>query len=59
MKTIHIEFDCCVTDRTAQELMDAQNICLEDNVAAALDITDDCECVYNIKITKFEEVDSK
>lgn len=49
MKTIHIEVDCYVTDRTAQELMDAPTICLEDNIAAALDITDECEYVHNGK----------
>lgn len=45
MKTIHIEVDCYVTDRTAQELMDAQDICLEDNIADALDITGKGACV--------------
>lgn len=54
MKTIHIEVDCYVTDRTAQELTDAPDICLEDNIAEALDIKDECEYVYNLKITKSE-----
>lgn len=58
MKTIHIEVDCYVTDRTAQELMDAPDICLEDNIADALDITDECEYVHNIKITKLEGGDN-
>jgi hypothetical protein len=58
MKTIHIEVDCHVTDRTAQELMDAPDICLEDNIADALDITDECEYVHIIKITKLEGGDN-
>lgn len=55
MKKIHIEVDCDVTDRTAQELFEAPDICLEDYIADALDIKDECEYVYNLKITKIEE----
>ena len=54
MKKIHIEVDCDVTDRTAQELFEAPDICLEDNIGEALNIKDECEYVYNLKITKSE-----
>lgn len=50
MKKLHIEFDCIVTDKSAKELSDAPDICLCDNIAEALEITDECECVTNLKI---------
>lgn len=53
MKRLHIEFDCYVTDKNARELLNTvPNICLEDNIACALEITDECEYVENLKITE-------
>lgn len=51
MKKLHIEFDLIVTDKTAEELMDAPDICLTDNILEALDATDECESIENFKIT--------
>lgn len=51
MKKLHIEFDLIVTDKTANELMDAPEICLTDNILEALEATDGCEYIENFKIT--------
>lgn len=51
MKKLHIEFDLIVTDKTANELMDAPELCLIDNILEALEATDECEYIENFKIT--------
>ena len=55
MKRIRIIFDCIVTDKTAQELMDAPEICLQDNIMDALEIYDTCECALDLRIEEVEE----
>lgn len=51
MKKLHIEFDLIVTDKTAEELTNAPEICLTDNILDALEATDECEYIENFKIT--------
>ena len=51
MKKLHFEFDCIVTDKSYNEIMNAYEGCLEDNIAEALEITDECEYVENLVIT--------
>lgn len=55
MKKIHMEFDLIVTDKSAQELFDASEICMQDNIMEALDVYDECECIENFKMYKVED----
>jgi hypothetical protein len=55
MKRIKIAFDCIVTDKTAQELMDAPEICVQDNIMDALEINDTCECALDLRIEEIWE----
>lgn len=50
MKTLHVEFDCIVTDADADGLLNAPECWLKDNIMEALEITDDCEDIVNFKI---------
>lgn len=52
MKKLHIEFDLIVTDKTAEELTNAYEVCLTDNILQALEATDECEYIENFKITE-------
>lgn len=52
MKKLHVEFDLIVTDKTAEELAAAFDICLTDNILEALEATDECEYIENFKITE-------
>lgn len=52
MKKLHIEFDLIVTDKTAEELTDAPEICLTDNILDSLDATDECEYIENFRINR-------
>lgn len=50
-----MEFDLIVTNKSAKELFDASEICLQDNIMEALDIYDECEHIENFKMDKVEE----
>ncbi len=55
MKKIHMEFDLIVTDKSAKELFDASEICLQDNIMESLDIYDEYEGIHNFKMYKMED----
>ena len=55
MKTLHVEFDLVVTDRDCDDILNASEISLQDNIMEALDVYDDCEDMMNFKISKIEE----
>ncbi len=58
MKRLHFEFDAVVTDKSAKELLEAYPGILEDNIGNALEIFDDNEEVYNLKITENDSNES-
>lgn len=55
MKRLHFEFDCLVTDRDAQDLANASEICLQDNIMEALELYDSCENIFNFKMNELEQ----
>ena len=55
MKKIHMEFDLIVTDRDAQDLFDASEVSLQDNIMEALEIYDECENIENFKMEEVKK----
>lgn len=49
-----MEFDLIVTDRDAQDLFDASEVSLQDNIMEALEIYDECENIENFKMKEVE-----
>lgn len=55
MKTLHVEFNLLVTDRNYEDLMEASEISLQDNIMDALEVYDECEDIINFKIKVIED----
>lgn len=54
MKTLHVEFDCNVTDIDAERFMNDPGS-LQDNIMEALEIYDDYMNIVNFKIKPKED----
>ena len=54
MTKIHMEFDLIVTDMDAQDLFDASETSLQDNIMDALCLYDDFEYIENFKMKEVE-----
>lgn len=54
MKKLHVKFDCVVTDKNAEELLNASDVVLEEIFETALEAFDKGEYVANVKVCSVE-----